>query len=362
MRIRHVAAPAVFLALALPAAAHAGTAAVSGSGLIYTADPGEKNDLGIKQRPDGYFLSENPPVTVTPGPGCVRAQDGSVDGVLCGGVTAIDVSLGDQEDGLRLIGDISAPVKLSGGPGTDNANYLFTASVSVSADGVANDGPAGRDNIGTDVERIFGTKFADTLSLGPAGGIIQAGGGDDKLAGGSGDDTIFAAYVEDVGLDSGSFYEQGKDTITCGKGEDTVFTGLGDTVDRASCEVVVGIGGGEENGDDAYAVTGSPHADKIGPLPFGWGPAIAFGGAGNDTIRAGEIVDVVAGPGNDRVIGYDGTPQHVYGNEGNDRIDVRDTKNQKFSRDQVHCGAGKDLVYANKNDLVAKDCERVKRK
>ena len=61
-------------------------------------------------------------------------------------------------------------------------------------------------------------------------------------------------------------------------------------------------------------------------------------------------------------MGFDQASQVFYGDAGNDRIDVRDKKQAKFNVDTVHCGSGKDLVYANKNDHVAKDCERVKRK
>jgi len=60
--------------------------------------------------------------------------------------------------------------------------------------------------------------------------------------------------------------------------------------------------------------------------------------AGNDTITGG--------PGSDR----------LYGEEGNDTIQSRDG-----ALDVVGCGAGKDKVIADRQDLVGIDCEQVRR-
>jgi hypothetical protein len=198
---------------------------------------------------------------------------------------------------------------------------------------------------------------------------VELGNGDDTfslagdsfslpvtVAGGDGADTIFTAAV-DV---PGRLFDQGTDTVTCGRGEDIVFAG-GDATDP-SCEVVVGVGGGEEEGDKPFAAYGSQHADGI-ELPDGWSPAYISAGAGSDTVYTNDFDAVVAGSGSDRIIGFDRAGLHIYGDAGNDRIDVRDkSKKNRSIKDQVHCGPGKDKVYADKNDLVAKDCERVKRR
>jgi hypothetical protein len=204
---------------------------------------------------------------------------------------------------------------------------------------------------------------------GAASATIELGDGDDTfrvlgdspyvpltVGGGAGDDMIFTASIEKPA----AIVDPGKDTVSCGGGADIVFAGDDSTDD--SCEVRVGLGGGEENGDQPFAAYGSSHSDTIGPLPRDWSPAYITPGAGSDTIRTNDFDDVVAGQGNDRVIAFDRASNHIYGGDGNDRVDVRDkTKANRARKDQVHCGAGKDVVYADRNDLVARDCERVKR-
>lgn len=53
------------------------------------------------------------------------------------------------------------------------------------------------------------------------------------------------------------------------------------------------------------------------------------------------------GPGSDVLLG----------GPGRDVINARD-----FSADMVRCGAGRDLVLADKRDLIGSDCERVRRR
>jgi Ca2+-binding RTX toxin-like protein len=145
--------------------------------------------------------------------------------------------------------------------------------------------------------------------------------------------------------------------VTCGAGEDFVLSDQSDVV-GTDCEVVAVDNPGSIGG---FSVKGSSHADVIGPLPYGWGPATVRAYSGNDTIRTAEVSRAYGGNGNDRIIGFDRAAQVFYGDAGADRIDVRDKKPATFNRDVVHCGSGKDLVYANRNDKVARDCERVKR-
>jgi len=72
------------------------------------------------------------------------------------------------------------------------------------------------------------------------------------------------------------------------------------------------------------------------------------GGRGNDRLVAGADSDkLVGGKGKDRMLA----------GAGADIVRARDGQ-----RDVVKCGAGKDTVFADKADRVAKDCERVRRK
>ena len=348
------------IALTAAAPAAASTASVSGGVLTVTAATGEENDLGIEQRNDGYFLQDNTS-PVTPGAGCsVGTDQYGNKGALCNGVTSIAVDLDDRDDLLRPIGKLAAPLSFAGGSGFDIILYIGSGmALQLSNDGAANDGPSGKDNIAGDVEQLFGTPFADKLQTGPTGGDLWAGDGDDTLTGGSGNDMIRAAYVEDVGVDAGAFYSQGKDVVNCGGGQDVVLSDHDDTV-AGDCEVVA-VDNFGSSGNGGYLVTGSSHGDVIGPLPYGWGPATVRARGGNDTIRTAEVQRVYAGSGSDRIIGFDQASQKFWGETGRDRIDVRDKKPAKFNRDTVRCGKGRDLVYANRNDRVSRDCERVKR-
>jgi Tol biopolymer transport system component len=60
---------------------------------------------------------------------------------------------------------------------------------------------------------------------------------------------------------------------------------------------------------------------------------------------------VVAGGGNDQIDGREG-PDLIVAGTGNDRIAARDG-----TRDRIVCGPGRDVVVADRRDLVARDCE-----
>ncbi len=126
---------------------------------------------------------------------------------------------------------------LNGGDGRDAVSYAAPAGaigVQVAIDGVAGDGVAGEgDNVGTDVEDIYGTEGDDKITgsaaantLDGAGGadLLDGGAGPDVLIGGEGDDTIAARDGE-------------VDRIECGGGRDSVTVDLGDVV-AADCESV----------------------------------------------------------------------------------------------------------------------------
>jgi Ca2+-binding RTX toxin-like protein len=78
------------------------------------------------------------------------------------------------------------------------------------------------------------------------------------------------------------------------------------------------------------------------------GNDVSHGGAGNDRLFALARGDV-AGPG-------DTAGDTLYGDDGNDRIFVRDGE-----QDVVDCGAGVDRVRADFQDIVNTNCEVVRR-
>ena len=72
-----------------------------------------------------------------------------------------------------------------------------------------------------------------------------------------------------------------------------------------------------------------------------------IGAAGNDTLRGGS--------GADRLTGGSGRDK-LFGGAGNDTIRVRGG-----DKDTVDCGPGRDLVFADRKDVVAGNCEVVRR-
>lgn len=288
---------------------------------------------------------------LTTGPGC--AGNGNQVDCPGAGVTSVSVSLGDRDDSFRTRA-LPVPLSLSGGAGTDDFAYSLypdSMALTITADGRPDDGPAGRDDVAADVETIFGDSFADTLANGPGGGRLVGREGDDRLTAGAGADVIQAAYVEDVGTDSGSFYPEGTDTVKCGGGKDMVFADGTDRIDT-DCEIV----GRKTPG--GFRFTGSQRPDRISP-PYGWGPAALYGRGGGDLLISNSYgpTNVYGGTGNDRIQGgyyADG----LEGGSGNDRIRSREA--QQPAKDTIKCGPGFDTAIVDRLDRVS-GCERVLR-
>ena len=122
----------------------------------------------------------------------------------------------------------------TGGVGNDRADYSArTAPVTLSSDGVANDGEAGEgDNIGTDVEDLIGGSGSDTITGGPQTGLIRGGGGNDTLkAGPAGQERIEGEEGDDVIDTRNGVY----DSVDCGPGNDTLYADPGDGA--TNCEI-----------------------------------------------------------------------------------------------------------------------------
>jgi Ca2+-binding RTX toxin-like protein len=108
---------------------------------------------------------------------------------------------------------------------------------------------------------------------------------------------------------------------------------------------------------DYYNMFIRPRATNRDDVLNGWDRADVFnGGGGNDTILGFEGRDTLnGGPGNDTIeAGVAGDT--VSGGPGNDVISAIDNR-----RDQINCGPGRDLVYADPVDMLV-GCERVSRR
>ena len=266
--------------------------------------------------------------------------------VSCTGVTSADLSGSYRADTIRMLAPFPATLSgnssadklfggpaadtlngednddtLDGGPGADHVNggagndyadyRTRTAPLSLSLDGLANDGAAGEgDNL--DVESLIGGSGSDRL-VGSAGANLFYGmGGDDTLDGragsdwfngGAGADTAdFSSRVNPVSLSPGADANDGE-------------AGEGDSINT-----------------DVERLFGGAGSDT---LLGGTGAQRLEGREGNDTLDGGGGVDVIRGDG------------------GTDSIKSRD-----LLADDIACGADQDQVTGDLIDLILRtECE-----
>ncbi|MEU7830059.1 hypothetical protein [Nonomuraea sp. NPDC049129] len=143
-------------------------------------------------------------------------RGGSAGDTLSGGL-GDDTAFGNGGDDIYQADSIDGRDSFSGGPGSDLAAYNNRgAAQTITLDGVANDGTAGEgDNVGGDVERVFGGAGADRITGNAAANEIRGGNGDDVIN-----------TVDGIG---------GNDTISADGGTDTCDSDRGDT--ELNCEI-----------------------------------------------------------------------------------------------------------------------------
>jgi Ca2+-binding RTX toxin-like protein len=228
--------------------------------------------------------------------------------------------------------------QLNGGPGFDTVQWTGARNEGISAsnDGVANDGgppvcggcAAEGDNVGTDVERLVGSSWNDTLTGGPGDDVLVGGIGEDVLQGGPGTDTV--EYSTSPG-------------------------GVTVSLDGAANDGGGLDGYADDVRPDIEHVSGSPFGDTLlggaGPdtLDGGAGDDLLDGGAGNDTLNGGE--------GNDELTGGVGSDTLSAG-AGDDFIDS--SEDPTLADALIDCGSGNDAVFAdNLVDVLEPNCEVV---
>ncbi len=122
---------------------------------------------------------------------------------------------------------------------------------------------------------------------------------------------------------------------------------FGDRISGASGRDVIGARAGDD------CVSGNGSGDR---LAGEGGRDRVSGNSGNDTLFGGPGADqLFGGSGRDRLSAGSGR-NRLSGGGGNDRILAR---NRRI--DRINCGAGRDLVTADRRDRVARNCERVRR-
>lgn len=298
-----------------------------------------------------------------PGDDTLYAREG--DDTLSGGA-------GDD----LLNGSIGNDI-LNGGGGTDTADYFNSydpfVPVTVSLDGVANDGgPGEQDNVKTDVENITGSYQNDTLTgdgdanrlYGYRGNdTLNGAGGDDTLIGGDDADTLNGEAGNDLLIGENAGPPPGAapswpDTFNGGSGIDTASYASHEYVVTVTIDGVANDGGFGENdnvkldvenligtyGDDT--LVGSD-ADNTIDGDGGGGPGVDTirGGGGTDLVSyaartagvyadlggqagsgedsiAADVEGLAGGSGDDTLLGTSG-PNVLDGGPGDDRLDGR---------------------------------------
>lgn len=151
-------------------------------------------------------------------------------------------------------------------------------------------------------EIIDGTDSNDTIMGTSGGDLIDGKGGNDTISGGAGGDSIQGGA--------------GADTLLGGNEQQTIADDGGSDID---------------GGDGPDTIAGSSGAD------------ILRGGLGDDRINEGPLDD--------------GAEEKVYGEEGNDTINV--ASYPAHQETVVNCGPDTDRVQADPLDVIMSNCEKV---
>lgn len=287
-------------------------------------DGGSGNDsLGLTIRHDADGLADGTAVVTSVETGDDRLDGGDGDDTLVAGPGNIIYDPTDPLANLRLgfvdrslqSAALNGADHMKGGEGVDEVSYLNRGlPVSVSMDGLANDGSTGElDRVSPDVERVIGGAGDDLLRAGPAGsGLLFGDLGADTLQGDAGPDVLSGGFDDAPDVLEGA---GGSDDLRGGPGDDALSGGPGFDVLR---------GGGE---DDQLA-----GQDGIDALIGGTGSDLLDGGSGGDCLY-GYVVEP-------------GVPSPC-------RADLESEAVGADGADLLRGGAGRDLLQGGQEEDVA---------
>src|SRR5436305_1479416 len=309
---------------AAAAPATASTVQLDGPTLTYDAAPGDATRLTLSSAGDTLTVTGTG-ATVTAGPSCTSASS-TKPTCPAAGVAAMAVSTGDMNDTASVSGtwipttfdDGPGPDAMTGGGavdtfvagtgsdtyrgggGQDIVDYSSrTAPLTVSLDGLANDGETGEeDNVGSDVDVVIGGSAGDPIIGSGGNNVVSGGVGDDRLDGGDANDS----------LDGGA----GNDSLQGGAGNDTLTGGSGnDTLDGGDGADTLAGGDGEDLAD---------YSSRTSALTISLNNSGDDGASGErDNVKT-DVEDVTVGSGADKITG-DSADNILIGGAGNDTLD-----------------------------------------
>jgi Ca2+-binding RTX toxin-like protein len=323
------AIPAVIQAGAGDDSVNAGDA-VGGSVNVVTGDAGNDvlnggsgGDRLLGGAGDDRLLGDGSNDTLDGGPGADRMNGG--DG------TDTFTSSDTTNDGADVIDG-------GAGVGVDIISYASrTVPITITFDGVANDGAAGEKDTLIGIPQVTGGQNNDTMTGdtgtafffgGPGNDTLDGGSGTDVMDGGAGNDTLLGGPGPVSGVVD-------NDLIVGGVGTDTVrYAGR---VVPVTVNLTLGTGDGAAGENDTVKDT----VENV------------VGGNAGDTLIGSTLANRLSGgDGIDRLVGGLGADQ-LLGENGNDTLDGVDNLS---GNDQVNGGQNTDTCTADVGDTVV-NCE-----
>jgi Ca2+-binding RTX toxin-like protein len=332
---RAATALAVGIMSAQAASASAATIEVVDGTAVFTAAPGEANNVraGTLAAPDTVSLKViDAGAPLTAGPGCQQLDANSA---WCPDPPAgafqpllpLTMRLGDGNDRANVDDRGTRAVAIYGEGGNDKLHFGSGEGTSPVLDGGPGDDDLSTTNNGNGTPVLRGGTGADRLTInGVGGGLAYGDSGDDRI--------VFGTFIGPgvtIRLDGG----RGNDSYTFPVGfvPGTVVPGPGfDTFDQGAVPVAFALFYDMSACPGCFErVIGTPNDDQITGDDR---DQVILGGEGNDAIDGRGGHDLLAGQG------------------GDDTIAARDG-----TFDVVECGPGVDAVTADRVDFVSRDCE-----
>uniref|UniRef100_UPI00137A9221 calcium-binding protein n=1 Tax=Pseudomonas ovata TaxID=1839709 RepID=UPI00137A9221 len=249
--------------------------------------------------------------------------------------TAIEIFQGsnfnDTLSGSRLV-DIfvggAGADSIDGREGLDSAWYITsTAGVTVNLQTQVNTGGDAAGDVLTNIERVVGSHFNDTLTGDAATNYLEGGLGNDVIRGGDGNDYLYGGLTSQIGPFTLAGVNNGPqaDVIYGGNGNDTIVTAADDRGSKVY---------GEAGGDVITVASGT-----------------ADGGEGNDLLTGtGLDFSLLGGAGDDRLV-LKGSGL-ANGGQGNDMYTADTAKLMTIQDDGTSNGDTLILSYISYSELM----------